>query len=109
MSWDEVRTRLRQELGKRSGKEAMGGLAIAVSSYDTDVQKLARETLDLVLGRLSPTALASQWKKPSSWLPPPGPPPGPPAPGTGVFGPTFPLCLRITDWSARVRSSRSVP
>ena len=29
--------------------------------------------------------------------------------GTGVFGPTLPLCFRIVAWSARFRSSRSVP
>jgi hypothetical protein len=49
-----------RELGKRTGKEAMGGLAVAASSYDAGVQKLARENLDLVLGRLSVTALARQ-------------------------------------------------
>jgi HEAT repeat protein len=46
-----------QELGKRSGKEALAGLTVAASSYEGDTQKLAREAMDAVLGRLSASDL----------------------------------------------------
>jgi hypothetical protein len=48
------------ELSKRDGKEAMAGLTVAASSYEGDTQKLAREAMDTVLGRLIASALAER-------------------------------------------------
>jgi hypothetical protein len=59
-------TAIVQELGKRSGKEALSGLAVAAGSYDRDVQKLARTSLDTVLGRLSSTDLGEQLQNDSA-------------------------------------------
>jgi HEAT repeat protein len=48
-----------QELAKRDGKEALAGLTVAANSYEADVQKLARESMDASLGRVSTTGLSN--------------------------------------------------
>src|SRR5262249_28403962 len=58
-------TRLKQvltELGQRRGSEAITALAAAATSYDGDVQKVARDGLVSSLSRLSATDLAENLK-----------------------------------------------
>jgi hypothetical protein len=49
-----------EELGKRSGKEALTGLAVAAGSSEADARKLAQQSLDAVLGRLGSTELGER-------------------------------------------------
>jgi HEAT repeat protein len=50
-----------RELGKRDGKEALAGLAVAAASYEGDTQKLARQLLDGNLSRQSRSSLRERF------------------------------------------------
>ncbi len=50
------------ELGSRTGDDAIAALGTAAASYEGDIQKLAREQLNRVMGKLTPAQLKAKLK-----------------------------------------------